>query len=149
MSIILIDTNILVYAFDQREPTHQKQAVKVLRELEKTATGRLSVQCLSELSSVAMRRLNPPLTPTETLAQIERLQRIFPVFNLTPMIVLEALRGVKDYQFSYYDAQIWATAKLNQISAIFSEDFNSGHVIEGVRFVNPFAEDFQLEDWLD
>jgi predicted nucleic acid-binding protein len=36
---------------------------------------------------------------------------------------------------------------LHQISVIFSEDFNVGAVVEGVRFVNPFAEDFNLENW--
>jgi predicted nucleic acid-binding protein len=148
MATVLIDTNVLVYMFDPREPARQKQAIKVLRGLEQSANGRLSVQCLSELSSVVMRRLDPPMSPVETLTQVERFQRIFPVFNLTPMIILEALRGVRDYQFSYYDAQIWATARLNQTPVIFSEDFNPGQITEGVHFVNPFTESFRLDDWL-
>jgi len=148
MATVLIDTNVLVYLFDSKEPARQDRAIYVLRELEKAANGRLSVQCLSELSSVVMRRLDPPMSPAETLAQVERFQRIFPVFNLTPMIILEALRGVRDYQFSYYDAQIWATARLNQTPAIFSEDFNPGQITEGVHFINPFDENFRLEDWL-
>lgn len=48
----------------------------------------------------------------------------------------------------FWDAQIWATARLNQISVVFSEDFNPGWITEGVRFVNPFAADFQIETWL-
>jgi predicted nucleic acid-binding protein len=63
------------------------------------------------------------------------------------MIVLEAARGVRDHQLSYYDAQIWASARLNQIPVIFSEDFSNGSVIEGVQFMNPLADDFQLELW--
>jgi len=59
----------------------------------------------------------------------------------------EAGRGVRDYKLAYYDAQIWATAKLNQVPVVFSEDFNDGQVLEGVRFVNPFAMGFNLEDW--
>jgi len=31
---------------------------------------------------------------------------------------------------------------------VFSKDFNAGQVTEGARFVNPFAEGFQLEDWV-
>jgi len=46
-------------------------------------------------------------------------------------------------------AQIWAVARLNQVAVIFSEDFNVGAVIEGVRFANPFAEDFRIEGWMD
>jgi predicted nucleic acid-binding protein len=64
---------------------------------------------------------------------------------MTPQIVLEAVQGVRDHQFSFWDAQIWAVARLNQVEAVFSEDFNPGAVIEGVRLVNPFAEDFELE----
>ena len=56
---------------------------------------------------------------------------------MTGAIVLEAIRGVKEYQLSFWDAQIWATAKLNQIPVVYSEDFNVGAIIEGVRFINP------------
>jgi predicted nucleic acid-binding protein len=42
----------------------------------------------------------------------------------------------------------WACAHLNQIPAILSEDFPDGRILEGVRFVNPFAETFELAKWL-
>ncbi len=63
------------------------------------------------------------------------------------MTVLEAGRGVRDHQRSCYDAQIWATARLHQVSVVFSEDFSDGSVIEGVRFANPFAPGFVVEAW--
>lgn len=72
----------------------------------------------------------------------------WPVLNLTPPVVLEAARGVSDHVLSYYDAQIWAVARLNQIGVVFSEDFNNGSTLEGVRFVNPFAEEFAVEQWV-
>jgi hypothetical protein len=49
---------------------------------------------------------------------------------------------------AYWDAQIWASAKMNQIPVVFSEDFGDGVIIEGVRFVNPFSAGFNLETWL-
>lgn len=146
MPPVLIDTNILIYTFDQNDPSRQERAIQVLRMLEESANGRLSVQCLAEFCAVAMRRLQPPMSPEDTLTQVERFQRIFPVYYLTPMIVLEALRGVRDHQLSYYDAQIWASARLNQTPVVFSEDFNPGS-LEGVRFVNPFLLDFDLDLW--
>jgi hypothetical protein len=36
-------------------------------------------------------------------------------------------------------AHFWATARLNQIPPVLSGDFNDGDVLEGVRFVDPFA----------
>jgi predicted nucleic acid-binding protein len=145
--LILIDSNVIIYACDPGEPLKREQAGRVLLFLEQTGNGRLSVQVLSEFVSATTRRLRPPLTAIEATQQVERLMLSFPVFDLTPMVVLEALRGVRDYQLSFYDAQIWASARLNQTPVIFSEDFNCGATLEGVRFVNPFTSDFVLENW--
>lgn len=145
---MLIDTNVLIYLFDTQNPAKQKKAQLVLNALGSMQTGRLSVQCLVEFFSVATRRLTPPLSPMDAFTQIELFQKIWPVFNLTPLVVLEAARGVQEHQLAYYDAQIWAIARLHQTPLILSEDFRTGQTLEGVTFVNPFADDFQLSDWL-
>jgi predicted nucleic acid-binding protein len=62
--------------------------------------------------------------------------------------VLEALRGVRHYKIQFWDAQIWAAARLNQIPTLFSQDFNPGAVLEGVEFVNPYSGTFRLQDWI-
>jgi predicted nucleic acid-binding protein len=46
---------------------------------------------------------------------------------------------------NYYDAQIWAVARLNQVGVVFSEDFQDGQTLEGVCFVNPFSPNFHFE----
>jgi predicted nucleic acid-binding protein len=147
MPIILIDTNLLVYLFNHADTQRQDQVIQVLRQLEVTGSGRLSVQSLAEFASVSTRKLRPPLTPVQSFQQIESFNQALTVLDLTPAIVLEAARGVRDHRLAYYDAQIWAAARLNQIPVIFSEDFDSGSTLEGVRFVNPFAADFVLEHW--
>ena len=43
---------------------------------------------------------------------------------------------------SFWAAQIWATARVNQSQVIFSEDFSSEQIDEGVRLVIPFTEEF-------
>lgn len=50
MATILLDTNVLVYTFDQIEPSRQGRAIDVLRQLEMTGNGRLSVQCLASVN---------------------------------------------------------------------------------------------------
>jgi predicted nucleic acid-binding protein len=55
--------------------------------------------------------------------------------------------GVRDHQLSYYGAQIWASARLNQVPVICGEDFQDGQILEGVRFVNPFADEFVIDEW--
>jgi predicted nucleic acid-binding protein len=148
MPLILMDTNLLVYLYDQKHPERQAQSQRVLEQLELSRNGRLSVQSLAEFFSVATRKLSPNLTAAEALQQIDLFLRLWPVFDLTPMVVLEAGRGGRDHHLSYYDAQIWAAARLNQVPLVFSEDFQDCRVLEGVRFVNPFTPGFVLESWL-
>ncbi len=107
--------------------------------------GLLSVQCLAEFVNVVISKWR--LSLDEAIFQVENWQHAFQTLNLTPQIVLEAARGVRDHGLSYYDAQIWATARLNQIPVVFSEDFQDGQTLEGVRFVNPFTAEFELESW--
>lgn len=106
MASILIDTYLLIYMFDQSQPAKQTRAMEVLDQLELTGAGRLSVQNLAEFMSVSTRKLSPPLSSKEALHQASLFTRVWPIFDLTPLMILEAGRGVRDYQMSYYDSQI-------------------------------------------
>ena len=148
---ILLDTNVLIYAYDPADLVRQGQAVQIMGELRLRGNGVLSTQSLAEFLSAVMRpkRGDPPrLTPSEALDQAQLLSTAFEVYDLTRFTILEAGRGVRDYQLAYYDAQIWATAHLNQIPIVFTEDFQHGQILEGVQFINPFAPDFELSTWL-
>lgn len=147
MPRILIDTNVMVYLFDGCDRLRQDQAALVLRHLEKTNQGQLSAQCLAEFFNATTRGTRPFLPRSDAFLHVLRWMSIYPVFPLTDSIVLEAARGSRDYNLAYYDAQIWASARLNQISVIFSEDFQDGQMLEGVRFVNPFAPHFSVDRW--
>ncbi len=148
MIIALLDTNVLVYSIDQRFERKRRRALDLIERLSNMEAAALSVQVLGEFFNVSTKKLVPPLQPADAIGEIEMFMQLFPVFAMTPLLVMEAARGVQDHRFSYYDAQLWATAKLNQIPLILSEDFNSGSTIEGVTFVNPFEEGFKLEDWI-
>ena len=149
MPAVLIDTNVFVYAYDRGEHTKQQQAIHVLESLQLSGTGWISVQSLSEFFSATTKGVSPILTIEQAKQQMEELARTWQVLNLTPRIVLEAARGVCDHQFSFWDAQIWATARLNQISIVLSEDLQSAEIVEGVRFVNPFVPEFDIQSVLD
>lgn len=134
----LVDTNLLVYAYDRSEPEKQTKAVDILDELVKNGSGILSPQVLSEFYTVVTRKLATPLTPQEGYTSISNYIRSWDMVDLTSLVVLEAVRGVRDHRLSYWDSLIWATAKMNQIPSVLSEDFSHGLVLEGVRFTNPF-----------
>lgn len=135
----LIDTNVLVYAYDVSEPERQRRALDVLHVLAERETGVVSTQIMAEMFVVLTRKLSSPLSVEQAVRSLTRHMRTWQVAYITDFIVLEAARGVRDHAMSFWDAQVWATAKLNQIPVVLSEDFASGNVIEGVRFENPFG----------
>jgi predicted nucleic acid-binding protein len=145
---ILVDTNVLVYAYDKTAGTKQQQALTVLDTIVKHNAAALSTQVLAEFYVTVTRKIPYPLTPAEARTRIENYVLSWPIIELSGLIILEATRGVEIYHLSFWDAQIWAAARLNQIPLVFSEDFNTGASLEGVRFINPFALDFKIEDWI-
>jgi len=140
---ILIDTNVLVYAYDRSEPDKQRRVLELLDRLV-LGGGVLSTQVLGEFFVTVTRKIPAPLSAHEGYERIQNYARAWTVLSVTPLIVLEAARGVREHQLSYWDAQIWATARLNQIPVILSEDLPHGTTLEGVRFLNPFAEGFTM-----
>jgi predicted nucleic acid-binding protein len=140
----LVDTNILVYAIDPRDLFKQQRAIDVLDRLDVARTGIVGVQVLHEFMSVSTRRIVPPLPIDEAVRVVRYFLRYWPVLPLTPDVTAEAIRGVEQHRLSWWDALIWATAQVNGIPTVLSEDFNAGAVLDGVRFVNPFEPAFNL-----
>jgi len=141
---VFIDTNIFVYAHDRSAGDKQARAVETLDRLATRGRGRLSVQVLGEFFRAATMKLKPPLPLAEARSELAILARTWPLVLVTPLVVLEAARGVDQHGLSYWDAQIWATARLNQIETVLSEDFSEGRVIDGVTFRNPLVPGFTL-----
>ena len=145
MSAFLVDTNVLVYAYDPRDRKKQERAQAILARLVPRDLAVISVQCLTEFFRAVRWRLPEPLSPDDALSQVVRLARACRVLDLTSWIVLEACRASNTYQVSIWDALIWASAKVNQIPDVLTEDWKHERVLEGVRFLNPFDPAFDLE----
>jgi len=140
----LVDTNVLVYAYDQTDGTKRSQAAEVLRIDGRNGTGVLSTQVLSEFFVTVTRKIPTPLSHSDAAEKITRYIESWVVSYITTFVVSEAIRGVLAHQLPYYDSLIWATARLNQISNVLTEDGQHGRLIEGVRYLNPFRRDFDL-----
>lgn len=135
----LIDTNVLVYAYDHSDTVKQKTALTLLDNLVTSGSGLISAQILSEFFVIVTRKIPNPLSLEQAEKRVANFCQIWPVLQITEMIVLEAVRGVRSHRFSYWDALIWATARLNQVGLVLSEDFTNEQMVEGVRFINPFS----------
>ena len=138
---ILLDTNVLVYVYDTSAPLKRSLARSTLGALAEAGAGAVSTQVLSEFFSVTTRLT---LNPQEALVELQHQVQVWTVLQVTTEVILAAARAVRDHQLNFWDAQLWAAAKVHGLGTIFSEDFNSGSTLGGVRFVNPFEPGFQL-----
>ena len=109
----LIDTNILIYRYDERFPDKQSIASDVLREGIVSGSLRIPHQAIVECVSVTTRgkpedRL---LDPAEAHREAEELMAQFPGSSIPTRAVLRtALRGAAAYRLSWFDAHLWAYA---------------------------------------
>jgi predicted nucleic acid-binding protein len=141
----LLDTNVLVYAEDSDAPAKRDTARSLVEHLVSEGRAVVSAQVCAEYYSVVARRFGHRLDSDAVAARVRVFATLMPVFDTSLEVVLEALRGAVRYRMSYYDAQIWAAARLNGIGTVLSEDFQHGQEIEGVRFIDPFAPGFDHE----
>jgi predicted nucleic acid-binding protein len=139
----LVDTNILVYSFDPRDPAKQRRADEILREGLLADSVVLAHQCIVEfLAAVTRPRTDlggaPLLTLENARLEAEQLIAQFPVLYPDRDLLLTALRATAMYGFSWFDAHLWAYAEVNGVPEILSEDFEHGRHYGRVRVVNPF-----------
>lgn len=139
---ILVDTNVLVYRYDSRDPRKQHIATDLLRLGIERQSVRIAYQAVVEFYAAVTRTLrgSPPLLdPADATRETEELLAEFDVLYPTEEIVHAALRATAAYQLSWFDAQMWAYADTNGLTEIYSEDFQTGRMYGRVRITNPFA----------
>lgn len=44
------------------------------------------------------------------------------------------------HPMSFWDPLVWASAAQHGIPVIYSEDYQSGRTVGGVRYINPFTD---------
>jgi len=130
-----LDTNILVYAFDQKE---EEKRNKALNLTEATQPWLISWQVVQEFCSVARHRFTIPLD-LEFLSDYLNLF-LLPHCKVMPSgsIYQNALRIQRDTQYRFYDSLLVAAALESGASVLYSEDLQHGRSIGHLRIINPF-----------
>ncbi len=138
----LVDTNIFIYAADPAAGDKHHHAFGLIEQLTRRGDLVVSVQVLNEFYHASTRPNKPPsLTHEEASQTIQDLASSVQVLTLTVSMTLRALDAIPRHCLSLWDALIWAAARENGVRLIYSEDFQHGREIEGVRIVNPFIDD--------
>lgn len=142
MTLAFLDTNLLVYRRDPREPEKQRIAFAWIAALGRQRQGRLSWQVLQEFHDVATRKL----VKEGFTAELARLDvRLLSQWNPPPadLALFESAWSLQDrYGFAWWDALIVAAALRQECTLLLSEDLPHGQVIDDrLTLINPFAAD--------
>jgi predicted nucleic acid-binding protein len=136
MASDFLDANVLIYAWDVRDPRKQRLAQDLLEE----AVGQemtISSQVLAEFSAFLLHRRSP----RATAEQMERALASFAPLRLVKpdeALVARAVDAHYRYGIHFYDGMIVAAAERGGCTRIYSEDLNSGQKYFGIEVVNPF-----------
>jgi predicted nucleic acid-binding protein len=134
---VFVDTNVLVYERDVRDPAKQQRAHGWLAHLWRTRGGRLSFQVLSEFYWTVTRKLRPGMEPGLARRYVRTLAAWRPI--PTEARVIEAAWAFQDrYALSFWDGLIVGSARASGCSYLLSEDFQDGQDLAGLKVVNPF-----------
>ena len=134
---VFLDTNILVYAYDESESEKQTTAQALLTRGIEREEAVLSTQVLSEFFVVVTRRIKAPLSANQA-EQVIDLLSILPVVEVDLKLVKRAVSVHGELQISYWDSLIVSAAERAGCTKIQSEDLNAGQVYLGARVENPF-----------
>ena len=139
----LVDTNVIVYLYNSDSPEKGESTQRLIETIVTSNLAVISNQIAGELFCY----LNKYLRNAQEIVSLYLDN--WKVLEINSLIIKEATRAVRQYQLSYWDGQIWASAKLNQVPFIISEDVPGQNPLETVTYLNPFVTNFNINEILD
>jgi predicted nucleic acid-binding protein len=134
---VFVDTNVLVYQLDTREPEKQAKARAWIDRLWSTRGGRVSSQVLQELYVTLTHKLAPGLEREAAQKVVQALWAWQPVL-IDERVFAIAWAVQERFGLSWWDALIVAAARMAECSHLLTEDLQHGQDFGDLRVVNPF-----------
>ena len=131
-----IDSNVLVYFVDGRNPKKQSIARAILAKAMGNQQYVISPQVLNEFANVSLKKLG--MSEDEVRQYIEAFQHIHVVFQQTGWTI-RALEIRKQHGLQFYDSLLLAAAESAGCDEFLTEDLSDGQVYCGIKAVNPFS----------
>jgi predicted nucleic acid-binding protein len=133
-----LDTNVFLYAYDDRDPRKHSVAVDLIRQLTISGDAVISYQVVQEFFNVALAKSPGRLSYPD--AQVI-LQDVFRPLQIVPpsfTLVSDAIRIQERYRLSWYDSLIVSAAQHAGCSVLYSEDLQHGQRFGAVLVQDPF-----------
>ena len=130
-----LDTNILIYADDARDPQKRECARALIRRLMREQRGVLSLQVLQEFFAAATRKLK--MSSENARSRIVQYSR-FDVVTLNTVDLIAAVDLHRLHRVSIWDALVVRAALNGACTTLHTEDMQDGYVVETLTLRNPF-----------
>lgn len=137
MTGYFVDTNVLLYSLDVRDPAKRAMANAWLEHLWQSRNGRLSWQVLNEFYSNAVRKMGVPVV--QARETVMTFTQWMPV-GTSARLAERAWYWMDEAQVSWWDSLILASAEQQGCRWLLSEDFQADRDYEGIRVINPFLQ---------
>lgn len=136
----LIDTNILVYAYDCSEGEKHAVSRDLLKQIWKEGGGVVSLQNLMEFFVVITKKVDSPVAVTEAKTIVEDFLKSdnWRIIDRDVDTFLSAIDIVSEYGIHLWDAVIAACMKENGIIDIVTENKKDFEKIPDIKVSVPF-----------
>jgi predicted nucleic acid-binding protein len=145
MTMVFVDTNILVYSEDGADTAKQETAMAWLAVLWQRGIGRVSTQVLNEFYVVTTRKLRPPMPAGDARAEVRRYE-LWQPWQIDHATVESAWAVESRYGLPYWDSLMIASAQHLGCRYMLSEDLSHEQRYGAVQVINPFITPVTLLD---
>lgn len=133
-----IDTNVLIYTFDDTAPKKRDAARKIVAEGLRSGRGVISTQVIQEFLNVALRKFAPPMSPSDARRYLHKVLPPMCQHYPSAQFYDSATMLMEQHSFSFYDALIVTAALETECATLLSENMQDGMNLRGLKIVNPF-----------
>lgn len=130
-----VDTNVLLYVHDPREPGKRKAAVSLLLSLE---DGVLVWQVACEYLAACRKLVPYGYDPDQAWTDIKELASVWTVLLPEWSVLTKAEQLTQNYKLSIWDAMIVASCLVGGVDRLYSENFSAYRRVESLEIMNPF-----------
>ena len=133
----IVDSNILIYAYDSAEGKKHEKAIKAVEEILLSGNGVLSIQNLVEFYSVITQKVSKPVSQENAKQIVLDLCEGFEIIKYNEKTIIEATNIGMAHKVPFWDALLAATMQENKVYTIITE--NEGHFkkISWIKTINP------------
>ncbi|HEX8069105.1 MAG TPA: PIN domain-containing protein [Pyrinomonadaceae bacterium] len=132
-----VDTNVLIYVHDDREPVKQATADVLIQSLPEVM---LLWQVACEYIAASRKLAAAGYSREMAWRDIRKLQRVWVTQLPTWDVFLRAETLMQRYSLSSWDALLVAACLEAGVARLYTEDFDKSVEAEGIEIVNPFSK---------